>query len=71
MDKNCWGNLGFGFVKFSMCVKLFEAEDDLEYRLFFFLSFDHCLKDPEAQIKHHFLIFSDLLCLFKDARERF
>lgn len=61
MDKNCWGNLGFGFVKFSMCIKLFEAEDDLEYRI----------KDPEAQAKHHFLIFSDLLCLFKDARERF
>lgn len=61
MDKNCWGNLGFCFVKFSMCAELFEAEDDLEHRFYFFLSFDHCLKGPEVKYETS---FSNLLRSF-------
>lgn len=38
-------------------------------QVYFLLSFDLCLKSSELQLKHNFLIYSDILCLFKVARE--
>lgn len=56
MDKNCWGNLGLGFLKFSMFAKLFKASNDLEHIFFPVI----CLvpQSTGIQLQHHSAIIS-------------